>query len=254
MRKKYDIIYSIGRDCACATYMIKAKLRSCSGPFDWLTNAGFEDRFDLLINNFKDFMNISDFEFLPKDPNVFNDPKCDYYKNNKTNFFYYHDFPIGVPFNEVFYSIAEKYNRRIQRFYEKINKSNKVLLIWFSHYHNTPDNVVLTLCNKFCEKMGKQIDFLIIEHKEGIYQPESYMVSNNITRYFLHTQRKDANGSLTTLGNEELICPIFNKYKLIVPWYLMLSRFSIKFLIKFICLFIPIKKWRKKLKKIYKGN
>ena len=53
--KKYDIIYSIGRDCACASYLQQNGLRLTSGPFDWLTNAGFEDRFELMLNDFQCF-------------------------------------------------------------------------------------------------------------------------------------------------------------------------------------------------------
>lgn len=34
---KFDMIYSIGEDCACSLYMNKLKLRKVSGPFDWLT-------------------------------------------------------------------------------------------------------------------------------------------------------------------------------------------------------------------------
>ena len=79
MHKKYDIIYSIGRDCACAMYMNNCKIRATSGPFDWLTNASFETRMNLILNDFADFLNPNDIKFLPKDPNVINDEKNDYY-------------------------------------------------------------------------------------------------------------------------------------------------------------------------------
>lgn len=57
---RYDVIYSLGRDCSCAMYMRQTNLRSCSGPFDWLTHAGFEKRFELMINNFDEFLEQSD--------------------------------------------------------------------------------------------------------------------------------------------------------------------------------------------------
>ena len=69
----------------------------------------------------------------------------------------------------------------------------------------------------------------------------------------MHTQKSEADGTPTTLGNEELLLPIFKKYKLVAPWYLVVSNFFIKFLIKFICLFIPIKKWRKNIRKHIKS-
>ncbi|MDE5615394.1 MAG: DUF616 domain-containing protein [Alphaproteobacteria bacterium] len=100
--KMYDIIYSIGRDCACSFYLQTNNLRSCSGPFDWIITADFKQRFDMLLSRFKYFMNPKYFEFLPKNPNIFNDDKCDYYRNIKTGFDFYHDFPVGVPLQNHF--------------------------------------------------------------------------------------------------------------------------------------------------------
>ena len=54
MKKKYNIIYSIGQDCACGLYMKKARIRCCSGPFDWLTNTSFENRINIILNDFEE--------------------------------------------------------------------------------------------------------------------------------------------------------------------------------------------------------
>lgn len=169
---RYDIIYSLGRDCSCAMYMQQTNLRSCSGPFDWLTNAGFEKRFELMINNFDEFLEQSD--LLPMDkPTAFpSDKNNDYYENVKTGLYYWHDFPAGVPLQESFNIVKEKYNRRIKRFYDNILTKNRVLLIWFSQVGSTSDSVVLEYCDKLCSKIGKKLDFLIIEHREGVFEPQ----------------------------------------------------------------------------------
>ncbi len=253
MQKKYDIIYSIGRDCACATYMKKAKLRSCSGPFDWLTNADCKARFDLMLDNFEGFLEKQYLKLMPKPTQFPADKNNDYYENTKTGLYFWHDFPADKSFDVAYPEVKQKYERRIKRFYQNIKNKNRILLIWFSHIHNTPDDIVLDLCNKFCKKMNKNINFLFIEHKEGVYTPEHYNLSNNITRYFMHTQKSEADGTPTTLGNEELLLPIFKKYKLVAPWYLVVSNFFIKFFIKFICFFIPVKKWRKNIRKHIKS-
>ena len=242
--KKYDIIYSIGHDCSCSLYMIKAKLRACSGPFDWLTNADCKSRFELMLNDFEDFLKKDDLVLMPK-PTLFPVSKNnDYYKNIKNDLYFWHDFPADKTFEEAYPEIKQKYDRRIKRFYQNIGTKKRVLLVWFSKWHNTPDDVVVNLCGSFCKKMNKDIDFLFIEHKEGAYIPKHYALSNNITRYYLHAKTFETNGIPTTLGNEELVLPIFLKYKLITPWYTD-RRFLLKFFIRFICLFIPIKKWRK---------
>lgn len=245
---RYDIIYSLGRDCSCAMYMQQTNLRSCSGPFDWLTNAGFEKRFELMINNFDEFLEQSD--LLPMDkPTAFpSDKNNDYYENVKTGLYYWHDFPAGVPLQESFNIVKEKYNRRIKRFYDNILTKNRVLLIWFSQVGSTSDSVVLEYCDKLCSKIGKKLDFLIIEHREGVFEPQCIRLAENIVRWYCHCQKNDGSGKPTMLGNEKLVRPIFEQYKLIVPPVLMVKNAVFKYLIKFICLFVPVKKWRKRLR------
>ena len=167
MHNKYDIVYSIGHDCACSMYLKKHRLRVVSGPLDWLTSVPAHMRFDMILNDFDGFMNINDFEFVEKDPNIVNDDKCDYYKNKRTGLYFYHDFATGVPLEKSFGAVAEKYNRRIKRFYDNIRNKDRVMLVWFSHYHNTTNEQWADFAGKFCDKMGKNVDFLIIQHMEN---------------------------------------------------------------------------------------
>lgn len=252
-KKKYDIIYSLGRDCSCADYLKINNLRRTSGPFDWLTNAGFEERFRLILNDFKDFMNIEDFRFLPKDETMFNDEACDYYENTRTHFYYYHDFPKDIPLSDSFDAIKEKYDRRINRFYGKLKESKSVLLVWFSHYHNTPDEVVLDLCGRVCRKFNRQIDFLIVEHQEGLKTPRKRELAPNVTRYDLHTVLLDEKGHSTTLGNQQLCNQIFKNYRLKLPGYLICKRIYFNLLSKMICPFIFNKQKKKALKKKWRN-
>ena len=50
MKNKYDIVYSIGHDCACSMYLKKHNLRVVSGPLDWLTSVPAHMRFNLILN------------------------------------------------------------------------------------------------------------------------------------------------------------------------------------------------------------
>ncbi|MEI7410316.1 DUF1796 family putative cysteine peptidase [Pectobacterium aroidearum] len=250
--KEYDMIYSIGRDCACSEYLKKHGLRISSGPFDWLTNASFEERFTLLLNDFKDFLNPEDFIPLEKDPSVLNDNNCDYYKNKNTNFYYYHDFPINVKFSDSFNKVKEKYSKRISRFYFNVKNKERILLVWFSHYHTTDDNVVIDNCNELCKKMGKNIDFLIIEHNENLSKDyiEKRKIATNILRVNLYTITLDSSGNVTTMGDEDHCNKIFSEYKLITSFSFRVKKEFKSLGIKFICLFIPIKKWRKKVRSL----
>ncbi len=252
MRNKYDIVYSIGHDCACSMYLKKHNLRTVSGPLDWLTSVPAHMRFEMILNDFHNFMNIDDFVFVEKNPNIVNDETCDYYKNKSTGLYFYHDFPAGVPLRVSFPEVAEKYARRIKRFYSNIRSHENILLVWFSHYHDTSNDAWLRFAKQFCDKMNKNIDFLIIQHLENQFQPIKTIIADNIIRFDMHTVEKDPQGNNTTVGNEKLCDQIFSKFNLRVPRCNRLKYAYNKCMIYGICKFIPFKKlrheWRRKLK------
>ncbi|GHT51601.1 hypothetical protein AGMMS49990_06230 [Endomicrobiia bacterium] len=70
LQQKYDFIFSIGASCHCAMTLIAHFLRRASGPFDWVNYYdgkkkhfdNFEGNIELILNRFKNFMNIEDFE------------------------------------------------------------------------------------------------------------------------------------------------------------------------------------------------
>ena len=225
-------------------------MRLTSGPFDWLTNAGFEDRFTLMLNGFEDFLNQKYLKKMPKPTQFPSDKDNDYYENIKNNLYFWHDFPADKSFDEAYPKVKLKYERRIKRFYENIKDKNRVLLVWFSYVHQTPDNIVLELCNRFSEKMGKKIDFLIIEHQEGLMTAKTYMLSENIERWQCHATKFDEAGAPQTLGNTELLDPIFSSYHLKSAFALRAKHVALKILVECLCVWIPAKRWRQRVRKL----
>lgn len=251
MKYKYDIVYSIGHDCACSMYLQKHNLRIASGPLDWLTSVPAHQRFDMILNEFDNFINIDDFQFVEKNPNIVNDDKCDYYQNIRTGLYFYHDFPTKVPLAESFPEVEKKYKRRIERFFKNIKEKQNVLLVWFSHYHNTTNEQWIEFAKKLCDKNGKQIDFLIIQHMENQYAPIKTQIADNILRYDLHTIKKDKNGNNTTVGNEQLCDKIFAEFGLRVPRERILKYWYKMCMLHGVCKFVPHHRirhnWRNKL-------
>lgn len=245
MKKKYDVIFSLGTDCSCAGYMKKNNLRSFSGPFDWLTHASFAVHMDLILSDFKGFMNIEDFLPLEKDAAAL-DNNCDYYENRKTGFYFFHDFKKDIPLETAFPTIKEKYNRRINRFYEQLKTNEKVLLIWFSHYESVSDEMVKKKCNDLIQKLNKKVDFLIIEHDETKSKGDIEYVelSENITRVYMYTK-----GDTVTYGDVENCNKVFANYELKMSNFEKTRRFVEKHAIKLICALIPSKRLRRKIKK-----
>ena len=129
MKKKYDFIFSIGERCACSEALRRSNLQFASFPFDWLLCAGLEQNARFVANHFKDFLVV---EHLV-DMNTENgDPEnpCHVYRDQKTGIVFHHDFPVGLSFEEGLPLVREKYRRRINRLYQKIQLSKTVLAVY----------------------------------------------------------------------------------------------------------------------------
>jgi hypothetical protein len=212
----YDIVYSLGRDCACASYLKNFGLRVASGPFDWITLSQNEEHdlekaLSIVSNDFKDFFNAEDLKLLAPDPKIYQEPEHVGYENIRTGFRFYHDFDTGIPFDEMFPKVKEKYERRIQRFRDNIKNNKKVLLVWFTHLFESDDSQALALCNQVSEFYGKPIDFLLIEHSDT--RTEKRVLSPHITKYYLFTRAKETDSPHVRLMGRTKECGrIFAKY------------------------------------------
>lgn len=242
-KKIYDFVVSIGEDCACTGYLRRHKLQEASYPFDWLTFAPFENRIELINNDFQNFLNFEDLEFLPKNPEKNNDAKCDYYKNKVTKFYFYHDFDAGKPLSETFDKVREKYKRRIERFYRRIYMSESVLFVWLSRNKKISDDVLIksynTLKNKFKDK---HIDFLILENDSSEKHFRKSEISPNITKYIYDNASYDFSNPLAEcMGNIEATDKLFSNITL---------KYTVKKrILKFFINFIPVKRIRKILRR-----
>ena len=219
-KTEYDFIVSIGADCACTRYLRKNNLQKESYPFDWLTNAASSEgslggRFDLILNEFKDFMNLEDLKSLPKDSEMFNNKNFDYYENTKNGLYYFHEFPRGVEPQEIWPEVRDKYKRRIKRFYQMIQENDKVLFVWFSHRANMPDGKIIEYSDQINNKLGKNIDIIIFENNKDYPINDKYetvKLTNSITKYILNTYPDCISDK--TRGNVELCNQVFKLYSL----------------------------------------
>lgn len=171
---------------------------------------------NLIANDFKDFFNIKDIKLLSlgKDEPV--NQHMNNYKNIRHDFYYYHDFPVALPFEDAFIEAKEKYDRRIKRFKEDLKNKERVLLIYHAHSEITENSAVKDLCNKVCEKYQKQIDFVILENDDTkeIDEFEEIIISDNVIKYRFQSEAKDANGNITNMGNLENCARIYSGFEL----------------------------------------
>lgn len=250
--KKFDFICSIGEDCACSSYMRRFRLQNASYPFDWLTKATFDTRINLILSNFQSFLDIENFRLLPK-LHELTDDRCDYYENTKLELYFYHDFLIGIPLEKTFPSVKAKYERRIKRFYEKIEEASKVLFIWWSRDKIIADSTLLKTQQALAEKFPYQeINLLIFENDFEKKEIEYFSINKNILKVISNFALYDTlKPELETLANIPQTSKVFSKirinrsisYLIMYPFYkLSLS----------LCKFLPGKKIRKSLRNILK--
>ncbi|OGI23231.1 MAG: hypothetical protein A2287_07765 [Candidatus Melainabacteria bacterium RIFOXYA12_FULL_32_12] len=249
---EYDFIFSIGEDCACTGYLRKHNLQNFSYPFDWLTKASFESRIDLLVNDFKDFLNPEDIKFLPKNPELNNDPNYDYYENIRTGFYFYHDFPANSDLLVNLNVVEEKYARRINRLYKHIAEAQTILIVWLSRDKFIDENRLKVAYEKIDSKFpDKNIDFLILENDSNRKPNECECVSvtDNIKKYVYDNASYDySNPMAECMGNIEQTSKIFDNYKMNVKLKVLIENKIKMVLGKFIALFIPTRSLRRRFK------
>jgi len=104
---------SLGYFCSIAMELEKMGLRSESSPFDWLIS-DFDGVISAIETRFEDFLNPA---FLAQNKN-----NRSHYKNTKYNIEFFHDFNPYASLQDQLQNVQEKYNRRIQRFYQSITE------------------------------------------------------------------------------------------------------------------------------------
>ena len=235
LNQKFDFVVSIGEDCACAMYLNRFRLRARSYPFDWLCNASFETRINLILNNFHGFLVRENMRWFPKPTSGLRDTQNENYEDTATGFYFYHDFTSNVDFDVIFLYVHEKYMRRIARFYDAIKNSRTVLFVWWSRDKIIPLQNIIDAQRQLSEKFNKQINMLIFEHA-----PDSELQVDNVTEHIVIARGHLTVPENTTVGNEKLCNQVFKKIRRTNTWKIRV--------IKIVCGMIPYRPWRKNLR------
>ena len=120
--RKYDFILPIGATCVTAHNLRKCKLQKESLPFDWIWMPSINTITELFKHNFANFFLKDNLVYIK------NNGDADIYRDTSNNTEFWHDFMTGREFAEIYPKIQNKYQRRIKRTYEYINKAQSILL------------------------------------------------------------------------------------------------------------------------------
>ncbi len=135
---EYDYVVPIGEACFVATFLKNLDAREFSAPFDWVMGAGLEIRLELILNEFKDFLNIEDFVCITKEveDKLISEGLTEFpteheiYQNTRTGISHNHDFLRNMPLEESYPLAKEKYDRRIERFLDLLKTDAKILFFY----------------------------------------------------------------------------------------------------------------------------
>ncbi|AOZ93917.1 DUF1796 family putative cysteine peptidase [Paenibacillus crassostreae] len=124
---KYDSIFSLGDLCLASIQLEKNNLRLFSGVLDWVGSPQLPEVSRLLMNRFTGFMELENLR-------VVGDAGADMLlvSDEYYHIFSNHDFSkVLNPNNNLFDypNVKQKFDRRIQRFLEKMENSERILFV-----------------------------------------------------------------------------------------------------------------------------
>lgn len=169
-KERYDYICSIGSSCLCAMSLHDAGLRLSSGPFDWLLGPSLKSRAEMIANGFAGWFEREDLRCIGK-TDIVNAKSVkiqrDGYVNDRTGYTFLYDFDAGSSFDEAYPAVREKYERRIERFYNLMRASRRVLLVWVENQYedDRPSDEEVAMSLKILKDVfpGVKVELLIID-------------------------------------------------------------------------------------------
>ncbi|MED5016034.1 DUF1796 family putative cysteine peptidase [Paenibacillus chibensis] len=127
LKGTYDAIFSLGDLCLASMQLEKFDMRPYAGPLDWMASYNLADVNRLLGNHFANFMNYENLvveERVSDQLYLVRETYYDMLSNH--DFFTHNNFP---PYLAAYPEVKAKYDRRVQRFMEKMTSANRILFI-----------------------------------------------------------------------------------------------------------------------------
>ena len=180
---KYDTVFSVGAACFVPEVLKILKLRDFSGPFDWMWGSDAVSRLKIVKNRFRNYFNKQDFEYYAENP----DNGKAVYKNKRTGIVYNHDFPHG-DFDKVYPLVAEKYERRIWRTLEHLDKDKRLLMVYAELKNTGNKDDIIKIMDEINREFGtKHIDLLYVNNNPDM-KTGKYTKPKRISEYVIYSE------------------------------------------------------------------
>lgn len=155
----YDVVYSIGAACGCASWLRTLHLRQMAGPVDWVKGGeGLLGRVAMIEARFAGWLRPENMRL------VGGDERTRFYEDKATGIVFPHDFPTAIPFRQALAEAQERYRRRQERFYRTVGEAERTLLVWFSTLTSVTDQEAWEAVGRLRALLGKGVDLLVVDH------------------------------------------------------------------------------------------
>lgn len=215
--QKYGVIFSFGYACSTAMFLDNQFLRKFSCPFDWIAGTSFKERCNIFLNKFSNFIRKEDLTPTGEIKGGFEHRKL--YRNISNGILHVHDFNVDKNFDDEYPLVEEKYNRRIKRLLDKIEKSEKTLLVYMEYQENdnalASDEEIINFINQANEKYSpSKIDMLYIRHNENMSDGEFTIEKLNDNVFIAQCYNKIRGAEGITTGKEKNVRRILQFFRL----------------------------------------
>ncbi len=227
----YDMVISLGEDCATAGHLSSTYLRNKSMPFDWIDGAPLLNRAQLIAREFQDWLHKGSLEPFEVETEVEEERAYTRYKNTITNLNFQHDFHVDVSFEDDYDNVKAKYDRRINRFQNAFKNSERILFVWIVRSSiDTDENIIqaVKILNDYSPKA--RVDLFYIQHDNSM-DLDSFKfqtLNEHVTKFYLNNSSVDFSTAFQAFkGNIPQIIQIFWEFNLI-SYKSLAYNFSIK--------------------------
>lgn len=246
MKKQFDIIIPFGSRCISSMKLRANNLQYESFPFDWLYHANLDIVTKLITSNFSRFLEKENMQ-----PTHNKDAIAEHL-DTSNGISFIHDFE-NHDLDACFPKVKERYNRRIARMYQHINKAKNIMLI-HSNYDDVSDEKLLEAFNKISSQYPqKNITLVYAQINTYAGVNVKHQINDKLIKFSLYDADNDFNEAYRYLFSNYNLS-LVTKLKTYFPNLLYKLKKVVKSraVIKFICCFIPFKKQRQKMRLIFR--
>lgn len=161
-----------------------------------------------------------------------------------------------MPFDEGYAKARAMFDRRINRVFDKIDKAKSILFVYANNEPVSPQEALEAYEILKAIYPSKRIDLLVLDLKKDYKGIEAKEISKNV----LFIKMEFVLEHDLYSGRKEAFAEIFQNYQ-IASWKKRLKNIFDKFIfnmkrisVSLVCMFIPSKQIRKKLRKKLKTN